>query len=326
MRALVTGGGGFLGRYIVEQLLERGDTVTVAARGDYPELAQLGARLVRGDLADPAAARAACDGMDIVYHVAAKAGLWGPWDAFYQSNVTATENIIAACKERGVGKLVYTSSPSVIFDNQPHTGCDESRPYPDHYESYYPWTKAIAERKALEANSGALLTVSLRPHLIWGPRDPHILPGIIARAREGRLIQVGDGTNMVDMVYVEDAARAHLLAADALAPDSPLAGSSYFITQDEPVNLWEWIRTLLTRLDIAPPRRSISLKTARTIGAVMECAYRWLPLQGEPRMTRFLASELAMSHYYDISRAKRDFGYQPQWSMDAALEKTLPTL
>ncbi len=326
MKALVTGGGGFLGRYMVEQLLERGDDVTVAARGAYPELEKMGAHLVRGDLADPTVARTACDGMDIVFHVAAKAGLWGPRDAFYQANVVATENIIAACRECGVGKLVYTSSPSVIFDGKPHTGCDESLPYPDQYESFYPETKAIAERKVIDANSDELLTVSLRPHLIWGPRDPHILPGIIARARQGKLIQVGDGTNMVDMVYVEDAAQAHLQAADALQPGAPLAGANYFITQDEPVNLWDWIRTLLTRLDIAPPRRRISLRTARAIGATMECAYRWLPLQGEPRMTRFLASELAMSHYYDISRAKQDFGYQPQWTMDAALEKTVPTL
>lgn len=325
-KALVTGGGGFLGRYIVEQLLERGDDVTIAARGDYPELVKMGAQQVRGDLANPGVARDACNGMDIVYHVAAKAGLWGPYDDFYQANVVATENILAACRECGVGKLVYTSSPSVIFDNQPHTGCDESVPYPEHYESFYPQTKAMAERKVIAANSDALLTVSLRPHLIWGPRDPHILPGIISRAREGKLIQVGDGTNKVDMVYVEDAAYAHLQAADALKPGAPVCGANYFITQDEPVNLWEWIRNLLIRLDIAPPKHNISLRTARAIGTVMESAYRWLPLQGEPRMTRFLASELAMSHYYDISRAKNDFGYQPQWTMDAALEKTLPTL
>ncbi len=326
MKALVTGGGGFLGRYIVEQLLERGDEVVVAARGNYPELVAMGVELVRGDLADAATAQKACDGVDIVFHVAAKAGLWGAWDDFYRPNVVATKNLLEACKTKGIGKFVFTSSPSVIFDNQPHTGCDESHPYPEHYESFYPQTKAMAEQLVMKANCDALLTVSLRPHLIWGPRDAHILPGIIARAKEGKLIQVGDGTNEVDMVYVEDAARAHLQSADALMPGSPLAGSAYFITQDEPVNLWGWIAALLTHLGLQPPQRNISLGTARAIGALMECAYRWLHLQGEPRMTKFLASELAMSHYYDISRAKKDFDYQPQFTMDTALEKTLPWL
>ena len=264
--------------------------------------------------------------MDTVFHVAAKAGLWGAWDDFYRTNVVATKNLLEACKTQGIGKFVFTSSPSVIFDNQPHTGCDESHPYPEHYESFYPQTKAMAEQLVMKANCDTLLTVSLRPHLIWGPRDAHILPGIITRAKEGKLIQVGDGMNKVDMVYVEDAARAHLQAADALRPDSPLAGAAYFITQDEPVNLWEWIGTLLTQLGLQPPQRNISLSTARTLGAIMECAYRWLPLKGEPRMTKFLASELAMSHYYDISRAKKDFGYQPQYTMSSALKKTLPWL
>ena len=134
--ALVTGGGGFLGRYIVELLLDRGSRVTVFARGAYPDLGQLGAQLVRGDLADLDALTQACRGVDIVYHVAAKAGLWGPWDEFYRANVTGTENVIAACRARGVPRLVYTSTPSVVFDNHPHQGVDESLPYPDRYETH----------------------------------------------------------------------------------------------------------------------------------------------------------------------------------------------
>ena len=326
MKTLVTGGGGFLGRYVVEQLLARGDDVAVLARGDYPELAQIGARTIRGDIANAADVREACAGVDAVFHVAAHAGIWGTWASFYEPNVTGTQNIIDACKEHGVGRLVYTSSPSVVFDNQSHHGCDESLPYPNRYESFYPQTKAMGERLVLEANSADLLTVSLRPHLIWGPRDRHILPRLIARARAGKLIQVGDGTNKVDTTYVEDAAWAHLLAVDALQPGSPAAGSAYFINQDSPVNLWNWIDNLLTRLGIPGVKRSISLRTGRAIGATMELAYRLFRLQGEPRMTRFLASELAMSHYYDLSRAKKELGYHPQWGMDEALEKTLAAL
>jgi nucleoside-diphosphate-sugar epimerase len=324
--ALVTGGGGFLGRYVVEQLLARGDAVAVYARGDYPKLAAMGARLIRGNLQDADAVQAACAGIDVVYHVASKTGYWGQWDAFYQANVIGTQNLIAACRAQGVSRLVYTSTPSVIFDNRPHEGCDESLPYPDRYENYYSQTKAIAERAVIAANGDGLRTVSLRPHLIIGPRDRHLIPRIIARAGAGKVPQIGDGTNLVDLTYVEDAARAHLLAADALQPGSPAAGSIYFISQDEPVRAWDWINGLLTALDLPPVRRRIPLWLALGATSALELVYRALPLPGEPPVTRFLANELAMSHYYDISRAKRDLGYAPQVSMAEATRRVIAYL
>ena len=323
MKTLVTGGGGFLGRYLVEQLLQRGDAVTVFARGTYPELTQLGAVSVRGDLQDAPAIARACAGMDAVFHVAAKPGIWGAWDSFYQANVIGTQHVIAACRAQGVSKLVFTSSPSVVFHTQAHSGCDETLPYPSIYENFYSHTKALAEQMVVQANSRDLLTVSLRPHLIWGPRDPHLLPRLIARARAGKLAQVGAGRNKVDLTYVEDAARAHLLAADALQPGAPVAGAIYFISQDAPVELWPWINALLARLTIPPVKMRLSLPVARALGGILETTYRLLRLPGEPRLTRFLASELALDHYYDIARAKRDFGYRPQFSMAAALEKTI---
>ncbi len=326
MNVFVTGGGGFLGRYIVEQLLERGDAVSVFARGAYPELERSGATLIRGDLCEAEAVKRACAGMETVFHVAAKPGIWGTWESFYQTNVVGTQHVIDACRANRIPRLVFTSSPSVVFHNQPQSGCDETLPYPEHYKNVYSHTKALAEQMVIKANGDELATVALRPHLIWGPRDPHLLPRLIERARSGQLVQVGNGANTVDLTYVEDAARAHLLAADALHPASPLAGSVYFISQDAPVNLWEWIHDLLRTLHIPPIKRRISLTTARMIGAGMEWAYRAFRLAGEPKMTRFLANELALDHYYDISRAKKDFGYHPRLSMDEALEKTLPFL
>lgn len=322
MKTLVTGGGGFLGRYIVEQLLERGDEVTVLARGHYPELAQLGARPIQGDLQDAETVGQACAGMEAVFHVAARAGFWGSWESFYGPNVVGTQNIIAGCRQQGVPKLINTSSPSVVFDGRPHHGADESLPYPSRYENYYSHTKAIAEQLVTAANGPDLLTVSLRPHIIWGPRDNQILPRLVARARADKLIQVGDGANKVDATYVEDAARAHLLAADRLTPDSPVAGAVYFISQNEPVNLWDFVNQLLARLDVPPVRRKISLPVARAIGAALEFVYRAFRLKGEPRLTRFLASELAMSHYYDISRAINELGYRPQVSIEEGLRRT----
>jgi nucleoside-diphosphate-sugar epimerase len=327
MKALVTGGGGFLGRYIVEQLLARGDQVTVFTRGAYPELADAGALVVRGDLQDTQAVRAACEGIEVVYHVASKTGYWGTRESFYGANVAGTQNVIAACQTQGVPKLVYTSTPSVVFDNRPHEGCDESLPYAGHYESFYAETKAIAERMVRDANDmDGLLTVSLRPHLIFGPRDPHIIPRVIARAGKGFVPQIGDGTNVIDLTYVEDAARAHLLAADALAPGSPAAGSVYFITQGDPVKAWEWLNTLLVSLGYRPVRGKVSLSAALVACTFLEFIYRVLPLKGEPPISRLVANELAMSHYYDISRAKRDLGYHPQLGTYEALQRTVAYL
>jgi len=327
MKALVTGGGGFLGRYVVEQLLARSDEVIVFARGAYPELEAMGGRPIRGDLQDAGAVKAVCEGIDVVFHVASKTGYWGSWDEFYGPNVIGTQNVIAACQARGVPKLVYTSTPSVVFDNTSQEGCDESLPYPSRYENFYSQTKAMAERMVREANGvGGLLTVSLRPHLIIGPRDRHLVPRIIARAGAGQVPQVGDGSNMVDLTYGEDAARAHLLAADALAQDSPVAGSVYFISQDDPVNVWGWIDELLAALDLPPIKKKVPLWLALAVCVVLEFAYRTLPLKGEPRLTRFLANELAMSHYYDISRAKHDLGYEPQVSMEEATRRTVAYL
>lgn len=326
MKALVTGGGGFLGRYIVEQLVARGDQVVSFSRGAYPELDRLGVQTIQGDLQDAEAIRKACAGVDVVFHTAARPGFWGTRASFYGPNVVGTEHVIAACRANGVSRLVYTSSPSVIFDNTAQAGVDESYPYPQKYENFYSETKALGEQRVIQANGPDLLTCSLRPHLIIGPRDHHLLPRVIAAARAGALPQVGDGMNRVDLTYVEDAARAHLLAADRLMPGSSVAGAIYFISQDEPVRLWPWLRNVLAELGLPPIRRRVPLGVARAAGGALEWVYRTFKLSGEPRLTRFLAGELALDHFYDISRAKRELGYRPQINMAEATRRTVAYL
>jgi nucleoside-diphosphate-sugar epimerase len=327
MRALVTGGGGFLGRYIVEQLLDRGDAVTVFARGAYPKLEKQGAAVVRGDIQDAAAIDRACKGVDTVFHTAGQLGVWGPWDAFYGPNVVGTENVIEACRANEVRRLVFTGSPSGVFDGRPQEGVDESCPYPKKYTSYYGHTKAIAEQKVIAANgTGGLLTTSLRPHFLWGPRDRYILARLIERARQRILVQMGSSRTRKDLTYVEDAARAHLLAADTLEPGSPAAGSVYFISQDEPVLFWPWVKDLLRELELPPIRVRMPLPVARTVGLFLETVYRTLPLKGEPVLTRFMAEQLGQSQYYDISRAKHDLGYRPRFTMAEAGRKTIECL
>jgi nucleoside-diphosphate-sugar epimerase len=312
VNVLVTGAGGFLGLYIVEQLLARGERVRAFCRATYRELDALNVESLQGDLRDRAAVAAACRGMDVVYHAGGVAGMGGPWKHYYEINTLGTRHVVEGCLTHGVPRLVYTSSPSVTFDGRSQQGVDESAPYPKRWLAHYPHSKALAEQHVLASNgTHGLLTCSLRPHLIWGPRDRHLIPRLLARARGGRLRRVGDGANLIDTVYVENAAAAHLLAADALKPGSPAAGRAYFITQGEPVNCWDWITEILALAGLPPVRKSISLPAAWAVGAACETVYSVLRLSGEPPMTRFLAAQLARSHYFNITRARQDLGYEP---------------
>lgn len=324
MLTLVTGGNGFVGRYIVEQLLARGERVRVIGRGAYPELAALGAECIQADLGAAEAAGAlasAMRGVEVVFHVAAKAEIWGNFDEFYRSNVTATQRVVRAAEKAGVPKLVYTSSPSVAIGETDLAGVDEATPYPTRYLSPYTATKSLAERYVLART--ALATTAIRPHLIWGPRDPRIFPRLLARARSRRLFRIGDGTNMVDITYVENAAEAHLLAADALGERSPLRGRAYFIGQEQPVNLWDFINEVVTRSGCKPVTRSISLPAALRLAGMIEATYRTLNLPGEPPLTRMMVSQMGLSHWFDHSAAQRDFGYGPRISTAEGLRRTV---
>lgn len=321
---LVTGGTGFLGRRLVERLLAAGRSVTVLGRTPAPDLEKRGVVFIRASLDDTAAVAAACAGIGTVFHVAAKVGVWGRYEDFFRTNVLGTRALLEGCRRHGVQCFIHTSTPSVVYHGRDLRGADESLPLTTACPSPYPLTKAIAEREVLAANDESLRTVALRPHLIWGVGDPHLVPRVLALAKAGRLRIVGDGRNRVDMVHVDNAVDAHLLAELALGklqisnPKSQMpaaAGRAYFITNDEPVVLWEWINDLLTALGDPPVTKHISLGAAIAVGTVCETLWRTLSLKGEPPMTRFVAKELATDHWFDISAAKRDLGYTPRISM-----------
>lgn len=315
--SLVTGGGGFLGKAIVNRLIQRGDRVSSFSRSRYPDLNVLGVTQISGDISDLSAVSNACQNIDAVFHVAAKPGVWGKYEDYYRVNTTGTENVIKACKLNNVPVLIYTSSPSVIFNGQDMEGVTESVPYAKTYHTHYPATKAMAEKAVVNASDDTLKTISLRPHLIWGPGDNHLVPRIIARAK--KLIQVGDGKNKVDTIYVDNAAKAHILAEEALEKRPDLSGNVYFISNDEPVYLWDMVNDILKAGGCRPVNRTMSAQTAWRIGAGLEWIYNFFHLKGEPRMTRFVANELATSHWFDISAAKNDLGYVPDVSMEVGL-------
>ena len=321
MKALVTGGGGFLGGAIATKLVARGDEVRSFSRGPHAELESLGVEHIRGDLVDSEAVSRAVRDSDVVFHVGAKAGVWGPYADYFATNVTGTENIITACRREGVRTLVYTSTPSVVFSALDQEGVDESTPYPSSYETAYPETKAIAERKVLESNSPELATVALRPHLIWGPGDNHLVPRIVARGRAGKLRKIGRRPCLVDSIYIDNAADAHIRAFEKLTPQAACAGKPYFISNDEPMPVFDLINKILAAAGVSPVTRSIPVPVAVAVGWMMETVYGVLSIKEEPPMTRFVAHQLATSHWFDITAARRDFGYVPSVTIDEGLER-----
>lgn len=319
MKALVTGGSGFIGGRIVRNLLERGWEVHVLGRSTPPP--QEGVRFHKTDLGHQPPPPEACDGADALFHVAAKAGVWGSAASYRSANVLASRRVLHACREHGIPHLVHTSSPSVVFNRRPFRGADESLPYGRDWLCHYARTKALAEQEVLAANaSDGLATTALRPHLVWGVGDPHLLPRVIRRARQGRLRIVGDGTNQVDISHVQNVADAHIQAWDALR-NGKAAGKAYFLSQGEPVRLWDWLNDLLAQLNIQPVRKTISARKAYAAGTILESFWRLLRLPGEPPMTRFVAVELSKSHYFNIEAARRDLGYESRVSTPQGVEE-----
>jgi len=317
--ALITGGGGFVGKVIVKMLTERGVICKVIGRNHYPDIEALGVECLIGDISDPGVIITATQNVDTVFHVAALAGIWGKWESYYRTNVLGTENVINACRQNKVSKLIYTSTPSVVFDNKNIKNGDESLPYTTNFLCNYARSKAIAEKLVLGANSSALLTCAIRPHLVWGPDDPHLIPRLIVSGRKKKLKIVGTGSNLVDISYVDNVAYAHILAAVNLSSRKTAAGKSYFIGQEKPVVLWDWINSLFLELDIPQVNASVSFSSAYRVGTLLELIYRFFRMNREPRMTRFLAQQLAKSHYFSHMNAQNDLGYYPVVSTEEGM-------
>lgn len=325
MKILVTGGGGFIGRRVVEQLLDVGHSLRSFGRQPQPGLQALGVEVRCGDLADRDAVAAACEGMDAVFHVAAKAGVWGPRKAFFEANVLGSRHVVAGCRKHGVPRLVYTSTPSVVFNRKAIRGGDERMPYGSRWLCHYAETKALAERETLAAADEGFGVVALRPHLVFGPGDPHLLPRVVQSAIAGRIKIVGHGRNKVDVAYIEDVARAHRHALEALERQA-MSGSAYFITQGEPIRLWPWLNEILEALGHAPLTGKVALPLAYAAGGLLEGIWGLSGRKGEPPLTRFVAVELAKDHWFSIERARRELSYKPCTAMEVAVEATVGDL
>ena len=322
-RALITGGGGFVGRAITHQLLAENVDCCVLGRNGYPDLEARGVTCIKGDISDRELVVEQVKDVDVVFHVAALAGIWGRQNQFYTINVNGTANIIEACLLNKIPALVHTSTPSVVFAGEDIERGDEKLDYPHHFLCHYAETKAIAEKQILQVDQNELKTCAIRPHLVWGPADPHLIPRLIDRGKKRKLKIVGDGQNMVDISYVDNVAIAHVLAAKNLLNTAESSGNAYFIGQERPVKLWEWINDLFGQLNIPLVQQRVPLQVAYGVGQVLEIIHGIFLRSREPAMTRFVAQQLGKSHYFSHERATQDFGYHPRISIEEGMERLL---
>ncbi len=324
MTVLVTGGSGFVGWHLAQALAQAGRTVRIFSR-TAPAHKRLAANVgaithVAGDIRDAATVQAAVRDCDSVFHTAAVPGIWGSRRLYESINVLGTHNVIAACQSAGTRTLVFTSSPSVVFDGRPHTAADENLPYAARHLCHYSWSKAQAERAVLAANDiEGLRTCALRPHLIWGPGDPHLVPQVIRAARTGRLRRIRDCDPLISTAHVHNVVSAHLLAERALQTKTAAAGEAYFICDADPIGIWTWIDQLLTTAGLPVVQNSMSARRAWWLGVACEQLYAITGRTREPPMTRFLARQLSVPHHYRHDKATRLLGYEPMIARSTGL-------
>lgn len=323
-KVLVTGGGGFVGSHIV-RLLQKKKSIEpiVVGRNRYPELEKGGVRCLRGDISNQQEMHTIIRDVDTVFHVAALAGIWGKWEDYQRINVEGTANVVSACKQNGIKRLIYTSTPSVVFNGRDIDAGDEGLPYAEKFLCHYAKSKMIAEKLILSVDHPHLSCCAIRPHLVWGPGDPHLIPRLLERGRMKKLKKVGKCTNMVDISYVENVASAHILAAENLENSGTAAGKAYFISQGEAVNLWDWIDELFAQFKIPVIQKKVSFPVAYMAGYFLEGLHHLFMSENEPQMTRFLAEQLALSHNFSIENAQNDFGYFPAINTQEGMKRML---
>ncbi|MDR1042000.1 MAG: NAD-dependent epimerase/dehydratase family protein [Deltaproteobacteria bacterium] len=323
---LLTGATGYVGRRVLELLLEAGYRVRLLSRRPVPELAALGAESAPGDLADRDSLARAAQGTWAAVHCAAKTGVWGPLSEYLSVNLEGTRNMLRAAREAGAGIFVYTSSPSAVYDGRDMNGVDEGWEALPPERFRYARSKALAEREVLAAAGHGMRTLALRPHLVWGPRDPHFLPRIVAMRRAGRLRLFKGGPYQVDPTYIDDAARAHLLALESLAGSECASGKAFFLGQGERVDSRDFINRLLAAAGLDPVVPSVPPALGRLGARLAEGAWKLFRRKGEPPVTYFTALQLTTSHWFDLSRARELLGYVPEVSQAEGMRRLSESL
>jgi nucleoside-diphosphate-sugar epimerase len=306
--AFVTGGSGFIGGALIRRLRSDGWTVRALARSDAAaeKVSAAGAEPVGGDLDDAAAMATGAGGCEVAFHAAAALGEWGRREDFERGNVRGTRNALEAARRAGVRRFVHVGTEAALLAGEPLVDVDETAPLRPDSRALYSATKAQAEQAVREANGDGLETVVVRPRLVWGVGDTTILPALVEAVRSGRFRWIGGGRHRTSTTHVENAVHGLVLGAERGAP-----GGVYFVTDGEPVVFCDFVVELLATQHVEPPDSSVPDAVARAAAPALEGIWRTLRLKGQPPLTRLAYWLSAQECTIDISRARRELGYEP---------------
>jgi len=322
----VIGGGGFLGQHIVKELINRECNVSVFDLRCSFEDERV--KIVIGDLSKKPDLVAALTGVDVVFHCATPSPLSNNRDLFLKVNYVGTEKIIQVCQEVNVKYMVLTSSASVIYEGNDLKAASEDLPYAKAPMDYYTETKILQEKVVLEADGEDLATVAIRPHGIFGPHDPHLVPTTIKMAKQGKTkFMIGDGNNLVDFTYVENVVHGHILAAEALCAGKPVNGKAYHITNDEPIYFWAFLTKIITGLGYDAPKYHLPFSLIFVLAVILNfiCIVIRPLVDIRPTFTPMTVCLAGTHHYYSCERAKKDIGYRPLVSLERGISNTIAT-
>lgn len=318
MRAFLTGGSGFMGRYLIAALRARGDSVRALARSatSLETVRAAGAEPVKGDLDDPEAMKAGMAGCDVVFHAAAHTVEWGPLEDFLRINVEGTQRVLDAARAAGVRRVVHIGTEAALLDGPPLVNVDESRPLPERAIGQYASTKNLAERRVLAASGQGLETVVVRPRLIWGVGDTNLVPKLVEAVKTGRWMWIGGGTALTSTCHVKNACHGALLAAE-----KGRSGEVYFVTDGAPVDYRSFLSALIRSGGVVPGERKLPLWAAKLGAAASEAAWRWMRLKGAPPVTRTAVLLMGQEVTVSDAKARRELGYAPIVSREEGLRE-----
>jgi nucleoside-diphosphate-sugar epimerase len=312
----VTGGSGFIGGRLIERLRADGHAVRALARS--PSAAERvrarGAEPVDGDLADLAAMRTGAEGCELAFHAAATLGDWGKQEDFERGNVEGTSNALRACADAGVRRFVHVGTEAALLAGEPLVNVDETAPLRPDSPALYSATKARAEQAVLAANADGFETVVVRPRFVWGVGDTTSLPVLVEMARSGRLAWIDGGLHRTSTTHVDNTVEGLVLGATRGRP-----GNAYFVTDGEPVVFREFVSELLATQSATAPSRSIPGWAASALARAGEAIWRFLPLPGQPPLTRFAYWVSAQECTIRIDKAREQLGYEPLKSIPEGL-------